>query len=119
MQKGNGKQENPVQAHMQEQQRQQEEQQKYIQALMEGKQPVKNELVRYLLEELKSNNAELKAVTKTLQQAQQVTEQAQQRMIELRGIGRKYVQDIMAHKDKKDSDDRRIITPTTIPQPVV
>jgi len=125
MQKGNGKQEDQaqmqeqMQAHMQKQQREQEEQQQYIQALMDGKQPIKNELVRYLVEELRNNNTEVKAVAKTLQQAQQVVEQSQQRMIELRGIGRKYVQDIMANKDKSDSEDRRIVTPAVIPQPRV
>lgn len=127
MKKDNGKQEDQaqaqvkaqMQAHMQKQQQEQEKQQQYIQALMDGKQPTKNELVRYLVKELRDNNTELKAVSKTLQQAQQVVEQSQQRLIELRGIGRKYIQDIMANKDKSDGEDRRIITPTPIPQPRV
>jgi 3-oxoacyl-ACP reductase-like protein len=125
--KDNGKQEDQaqaqvkaqMQAHMQKQQQDQEKQQQYIQALMDGKQPTKNELVRYLVKELRDNNTELKAVSKTLQQAQQVVEQSQQRMIELRGIGRKYIQDIMANKDKDDSKDRKSVTPAAIPQPVV
>jgi 3-oxoacyl-ACP reductase-like protein len=125
--KDNGKQEDQaqaqvkaqMQAHMQKQQQEQEKQQQYIQALMDGKQPTKNELVRYLVKELRDNNTELKAVSKTLQQAQQVVEQSQQRMIELRGIGRKYIQDIMANKDKDDSKDRKSVTPAAIPQPVV
>lgn len=127
MKKDNGKQEDQaqaqvkaqMQAHMQKQQQEQEEQQQYIQALMDGKQSTKNELVRYLVKELRDNNTELKAVSKTLQQAQQVVEQSQQRMIELRGIGRKYIQDIMANKDKDDSKDRKSVTPAAIPQPVV
>lgn len=127
MKKDNGKQEDQaqaqvkaqMQAHMQKQQQDQEKQQQYIQALMDGKQSTKNELVRYLVKELRDNNTELKAVSKTLQQAQQVVEQSQQRMIELRGIGRKYIQDIMANKDKDDSKDRKSVTPAAIPQPVV
>lgn len=99
-------------------QKQQAEQQ-YVDALLSGKVPIPNALVGYLVDELKGNNTEMRAVAQTNRQAREVAEQTQQRMIELRGIGKKYMEDIIAHKDKDDSEDRRIITPATIPQPRV
>lgn len=102
-----------------EKSKQKDDTQEYIQKLLDGKVAIPNEMVRYFLEEIKTNTVEARAVTQTLQQAEQVTEQSRQRLVELRGIGRKYIQDIMATKDRKldEPEDRRIITPATIPQP--
>lgn len=120
--KKNGKQKEEAQAQAQaqaqEQAQQRQEDQQYIEALTSGEIPPPSSIVAYLVEELKNNNAEVRAVSQTLRQAQKVGEQAEQRMIELRGIGRKYVEDILARKEDKE-DSPEIIVPGRSPQAIV
>jgi hypothetical protein len=88
------------------------EKDQYVQKLLEGKEPVPNEVSSFLLEKLKDTNAEFKAVLQTLQQAEQVVAQSKQRGIEIRGVLKQYADNLYEQRKDADSpDEKRIVTP--------
>lgn len=103
-----GPSEEELREQQQQQRRQQLEQQqrkmaaveKRIQAMLDGKEPVPDEVVGYLVEELKDATTEKAAVTRNIQQYEQVLSQSRRRLVELNGIGQKFFDDIAKRIDK-------------------
>lgn len=99
--------------------KQREAEEAYVTALMGGKAPAPNSIIAYIVEELKHTQSETRAVAKTLRQAEEVTVQARQRLAELKGVGQKYFEDIIANKDKKDgsngSDEKLVVPAKVVP----
>lgn len=92
-----------------EQTKKQEQDKAYVEALLEGTEPAPNSLVGYLVEELKSNSAELRAVLQTMKKAEAAVAQSRERAVELRGIGQKYYQDILAKRETTSPEEQRIV----------
>lgn len=91
--------------------REAQQQQQYVKKLLDGEIPIPNAIVDYLIKQIRDANTEAHAVAKTLQQAEKVATASRERMIELRGINRKYTQDIYANKDSAEE-------PEVIPAPI-
>lgn len=71
-----------------------------VQALMDGKEPIPDDVVGYLVAELKEATTEKAAVNRNIQQYEQALNQNRRRLVELTGIGQKFFQDIVKRIDK-------------------
>lgn len=74
-----------------------------IQAMIDGKEPIPNEIVKYLIDELRDTNAEKAAVGRNAQQYEQGLAQSRKRLVELNGIIQKYFSDIAKQVQKAAS----------------
>jgi type IV secretory pathway VirB4 component len=88
------------QQQMKQQQQKMERLEQRVQAMLDGKEAVPNEVVGYLVEELKEATNEKSAVSRNIQQYEQVLNQNRRRLVELNGIGQKFFQDIVKRIDE-------------------
>lgn len=85
--------------------------------LLDGKTSTEDPVTLYLIESLKDASAERIAVAKNLQQAEQAVVQLRNRMVELKGINSKMLEDLSGRVTKDKPTEKKLEAVPEIKEP--
>jgi len=103
-----------VQQAMQAEQAKKAEEVKLVQDLIDGKVPIPNDIVGYLIEQLKDATQESRAVSRNLRQAEEILAASQRRLTELKGAMMKFSEGVVKNMDRGNGSDEKLVVPATV-----